>query len=104
MQTEVYNVPLYQIKQSLAQAWQLPQLLVMLMDPEQAEHPRVKNVKLAVDLARHSANGWDDAAIPDDLKDIGELLHLGSDAIIHRLGLDNIYGAPKTETASNQPQ
>ena len=37
-----------------------------LTDDEHAAQPRVRNVLLAVNLARHSANGWDDAALPDD--------------------------------------
>lgn len=88
VQTEVFGAPLHQIKLALAQAWHLPQLLVALMDQQQAEHPRVRNVKLAVDLARHSANGWDDAALPDDFKAIEELLHLGHAALLRRLGVE----------------
>lgn len=88
VQTEIYGIPLYQIKLALAQAWHLPQLLVILMDHDNAENPRVRNVKLAVDLARHSANGWDDAALPDDFKAIGELLHLSPEALMRRLGLE----------------
>lgn len=102
VQTEIYHVPLYQIKLALAQTWHLPQLLTTLMDQQNAEHPRVRNVKLAVDLARHSANGWDDAALPDDFKAIGELLHLSEDALIHRLGLDTPH-APAVTTGA-QPQ
>jgi hypothetical protein len=34
---------------------------------------------LAVNLARHSANGWDDAALPDDYRDIGDLLHISAE-------------------------
>jgi hypothetical protein len=56
--------------------WRLPQLLQDIMDPDQAERPRVKNVMLAINLVRHSSNGWDDAALPDDYKDIGALLRL----------------------------
>jgi HD-like signal output (HDOD) protein len=104
VQTETYGVPLYQIKQSLAEAWKLPQLLIMLLDPEQAEHPRVRNVKLAIDLARHSANGWNDAALPDDYKAIGELLHINQEAVMHRLGIDLINAAATAPTGSSQPQ
>lgn len=103
VQAEIYAVPLYQIKQALAQGWHLPQLLISLMDQQNAEHPRVRNVKLAIDLARHSANGWDDAALPDDYKEIGELLHLSQEAVMRRLGLD----VPETVTAppsDAQPQ
>lgn len=99
IQEEIYNVPLYQIKAALADAWRLPQLLKSLMDPEHAEHPRVRNVKLAVDLARHSANGWDDAALPDDYKAISELLHLNEDATLRRLGLE-----PEEPQLGTQPQ
>ena len=104
VQTETYGVPLYQIKQSLAEAWKLPQLLIMLLDPEQAEHPRVRNVKLAIDLARHSAKGWNDAALPDDYKAIGELLHINQEAVMHRLGIDLINAAATAPTGSSQPQ
>lgn len=103
VQAEIYSVPLYQIKQALAQAWHLPQLLIALMDQQNAEHPRVRNVKLAVDLARHSANGWDDAALPDDYKAIGELLHLSTDAVMRRLGLDLPEAGGETPP-DDQPQ
>lgn len=102
VQTDVYNVPLYQIKEVMARAWQLPQLLITLMDQQNAEHPRVRNVKLAIDLARHSANGWTDAALPDDFKAIGELLHISHQSLMHRLGLEDIYLEP--ETSDDQPQ
>lgn len=109
VQTEVYRVPLYQLKQALAEAWHLPELLVKLMDQQHAEHPRVRNVKLAVDLARHSANGWDDAALPDDFKAIGELLHLNQEALIQRLGLTKIFPPAESQPGTdplpgNQPQ
>ncbi|MDP1525170.1 MAG: HDOD domain-containing protein [Rhodocyclaceae bacterium] len=104
IQEAIYNVPLYQIKAALAEAWHLPQLLKSLMDPEHAEHPRVRNVKLAVDLARHSANGWDDAALPDDYKAIGELLHLNEEATLRRLGVEPLQSPTEDSPADPQPQ
>jgi hypothetical protein len=71
------------------------------MDPQNAEHPRVRNVKLAVDLARHSANGWDDAALPDDYRAIEELLHISHETLMHRLGLD-LPAVPTDSTATNR--
>ncbi len=104
IQEEIYNVPLYQIKAALAETWRLPLLLKSLMDPEHAEHPRVRNVKLAVDLARHSANGWDDAALPDDYKAIGELLHLNEEATLRRLGVEPQQPPAEEPPADPQPQ
>ena len=71
-------------------------ILLTLMDHAKADSPRVKNVVLAVDLARHSGNGWDDAALPDDFKAIEELLHIGHDALLHKLGVE--------PPADDQPQ
>lgn len=88
IQTEIFGIPLYQLKMSLAETWHLPQLLSQLMDSKNAENPRVRNVKLAVDLARHSANSWSDPALPDDFKGVRELLHISHQVLIRRLGLD----------------
>jgi HD-like signal output (HDOD) protein len=88
IQTEVYGIPLYQLKMALAETWRLPQLLTQLMDNENAENPRVQNVKLAVDLARHSANGWNDPALPDDFKGIRALLRIDQQTLVNRMGLD----------------
>ena len=100
IQADIYKLPLYELKLALAQEWHLPELLKTLMDPEHAEHPRVRNVKLAVDLARHSANGWDDAALPDDYKAIGDLLHLNRETVLKRIGVPEPEG---DEAAAAEP-
>ena len=92
IQAEVYGIPLYQLKLALAEEWHLPELLTSLMNADNAEQPRVRNVKLAVDLARHSANGWDDAALPDDYQAVGELLRLNEPTVKKRIGV------PEAET------
>lgn len=78
------------IQMALCRVWHLPELLLTLIDDENATHPRVRNVTLAVRLARHSANGWDDPALPDDYTDIGQLLNLSPEAVRQRLGLEPI--------------
>jgi HD-like signal output (HDOD) protein len=85
-QQEIYNVQLDPLQLALADAWHLPPLLAELMDRNNANLPRVRNVTLAVDLARHSANGWDDAALPDDYAAIEELLHISHETLMHKLG------------------
>jgi HD-like signal output (HDOD) protein len=76
VQQQVLGFALADLQKELALQWGLPELLLTLMNDSSANQPRVRNVVLAVNLARHSSNGWDDAALPDDYKDIGELLRI----------------------------
>ncbi|MDD2686512.1 MAG: HDOD domain-containing protein [Gallionella sp.] len=76
VQEQVLGFALRDLQQRLAEEWGLPELLMMLMDDANHSKLRVRNVVLAVNLARHSANGWNDAALPDDYRDIGELLRI----------------------------
>lgn len=75
-QETVLGVALNALHGDLVRKWHLPELLISMMDDHAQSNPRVRNVMLAVDLARHSANGWDDPALPDDYRAIGVLLHL----------------------------
>lgn len=79
-----------EIQRELCRVWHLPELLQTLIDDDNAEQPRVKNVTLAVRLARHSSHGWDDAALPDDYKDIGQLLNVTPETVRQRLGLEPV--------------
>lgn len=75
IQREVLGIELHELQLALAQRWHLPELMVTLMDSQNAEHPRVRNVLCAVNLARHSVRGWIDPALPDDYRDIAALLN-----------------------------
>ena len=86
-QRQIYGLAIEELQAALVHQWRLPQLLVDLLDPANAGQPRVLNVKLAVDLARHSANGWEDAALPDDFSAIEKLLSIGHDQLLVKLGL-----------------
>ena len=89
IQEEVYGIPLNPLKLALAEAWRLPALVVQLLDDRQAENPRVRNVKLAVDLARHAAKGWKDPALPDDFKGIRDFLHVNQDSLLRHLNVSD---------------
>ena len=65
-----------ELQRQLTLEWKLPELLQNMMDPALSHVPRVRNVMLAVNLARHSAEGWDNAALPDDYLGIGALLRM----------------------------
>ena len=71
------------LQQALNRIWHMPQLLQDLMDDNHPESPRALNVSLAVALARHTANGWYDAALPDDYQGIQALLRLDADHTRH---------------------
>ena len=66
---------------ALAREWKLPNLLQSLMDDQQANHPRVQTVALAVAVARHSALDWQDPALPDDYAKLQKLLNLPAEAV-----------------------
>lgn len=80
VQREVLGVDLHTLGQALMQAWHLPELLIKNTDDRHAEHPQVRTVMLAVRIARHTQYGWDDvhaqAALPDDVNDVAQLLSL----------------------------
>lgn len=82
VQTQVLNIELCDLQQALMRAWHLPELLIRITDDRHATQAAVRNVVLAVRLARHTARGWDNAALPDDLADIGALLNLSPAAVL----------------------
>lgn len=88
VQEQVLGFSLIELQKELAIQWKLPGLLLNLMNDSSAQPPRVRNVVLAVNLARHSANGWDDAALPDDYKDIGELLRIPAEQVMAMVAAD----------------
>ena len=84
-QEKVLGIRLFDLQLALCNAWHLPELLKTLMDDANAHLPRVQNVSLAVNLARHSASDWCDAALPDDFSAIEKLLHINRETLLRRL-------------------
>jgi HD-like signal output (HDOD) protein len=79
VQREVLGFRLIELQLALASTWHLPKLLLSLMDESHATKPRTRCVALAVALARHSAKGWFDAALPDDYAAVHDLLQISPD-------------------------
>jgi hypothetical protein len=71
----VFNIELDDLRQNLMKLWRLPELLVRISDNRHPEQAIVRNVVLAVRLARHTADGWNNPAIPDDVDEIAQLLN-----------------------------
>ncbi len=75
LQRFIFNMDLNDLRQELMKEWHFPELLIRISDGKHVDHPIVLNVLLAVRLARHTENGWDNAALPDDFEDISKLLN-----------------------------
>lgn len=75
LQRIVFNIDLNDLRQALMKYWGFSELLVRISDGKHSEHPSVRNVLLAVRLARHTEKGWQDAALPDDIEEISQLLN-----------------------------
>jgi HD-like signal output (HDOD) protein len=89
VQQSMLHVELTELQHALMQDWRLPELLVRITDDKQAHHLNVQCVMLGVRLARHTALGWDNAALPDDVSDVARLLNLSNEATLSLLrGLD----------------
>jgi len=75
-QEDAFGFRLSELQLLLIESCQLPPLLSKLLDESSARDQQVKSVSLAANLARHSANGWDDAALPDDYAELAKLLRV----------------------------
>jgi len=85
VQREVLGVRMNDLQVQLARRWQLPELLVQSMDDAHADSPQVRTVLLAVNIARHSIRGWNNAALPDDFRDAALLLSTTPEMVLARL-------------------
>ena len=77
-QGQLLNIELGELQQALMKTWRLPQLLVQISDDRASHLDQVRNVQLAIRIARHSSQGWDNPALPDDVDEVSALLNLGS--------------------------
>src|SRR5262245_36340017 len=98
-QKTVYGVALNDVQLALVREWRLPALLVEMMNDKLSNQPRVRNALYAVNLARHAEHGWDDAALPDDFKNIADLLHIDAEAARRIVGDPAALAAARTAAA-----
>jgi HD-like signal output (HDOD) protein len=92
-QESVLGFRLMDLQLALLEKWRLPALLQSLMDDDHSNPPRARIVAMAIALARHSANGWDDPALSDDYAAIRKFLALSERDVmtrIHRVALSAI--------------
>ena len=87
VQADVLQVELGDLQHALMLKWRLPRILTEIADGHrEGVSAQARNVVLAIRLARHTARGWDNPALSDDVRDIAELLHMGTEptlALLH---------------------
>ena len=87
-QQAVLNIDLDALEHALMLQWRLPALLVQITDEHATRvTPQMRNVQLAMRVARHSSLGWDNPALQDDVRDVASFLNVSPDAA-QRLLLD----------------
>lgn len=80
VQRSVLNVELPELQHELMERWRLPRLLVDIADDHrESASAQARTVMLAIRLARHTSGGWENPALPDDVDDIAELLHMSAE-------------------------
>lgn len=84
-QQTVLGFRVLDLQNALMLEWKLAAMLQSLMDDAHATHSRQMNVVLAVNLARHSAHGWDNPALPDDYVAIQKFLNLPEEEVMERI-------------------
>lgn len=87
VQRQVLGLTLAELQHELMLAWRLPELLVRITDDRHESASQVRNVLLAIRIARHTARGWENPAVPDDIRDVAQLLNM-SEPPTQRLLLD----------------
>jgi len=85
-QRSILHVDLGELQRALTAAWHLPALIGEVAASGHASRgSSARTVVLATRLARHTAQGWDNAAIPDDVAEISGLLNLSPAATLSLL-------------------
>lgn len=77
-QRQHLNVTLNDLQLALMRRWHLPDLLVRVSDDAASTAAQVRNVQLAVRVARHSADGWENPALTLDVEELTELLNMAA--------------------------
>ncbi len=86
VQKQVFGFTAFELQTLLNVHFRLPRLLQALMNEEEKNSQRAKMVYLAIRLARHSAQNWNDSALPDDYAEIAKMLGLDLPSVLKMIG------------------
>ncbi len=84
-QAQVLGFHISDLQKELINGYAIPSSLMQLIEEDKGVElsKRATGVLLAVNLARHSANGWDDAALPYDYKAIAHFLNVDVQRVLY---------------------
>jgi HD-like signal output (HDOD) protein len=86
-QRQIFGFKLSDLQLALAKLWGLPELLIGFMNRDDSQRRQMRNIVLAINLTRRTANGWDGVNLSEDYKMIGELLNVSpqqAESIVHK--------------------
>ncbi|MEO5844182.1 MAG: hypothetical protein ABIQ33_05020 [Caldimonas sp.] len=81
-QRSILRIGLDELQQALVADWRLTLLLAQTSQDPQAARAARGPSPLGSRLARHTAGGWENAAVPDDLGVIASFLNLSPSAVL----------------------
>jgi HD-like signal output (HDOD) protein len=84
-QRSVLRIELDELQQALVSAWRLPSLLAETAKEPHAGQTGARAVALGSRLARHTADSWENAAVPDDVAEVAAFLNLSPAAALARV-------------------
>jgi HD-like signal output (HDOD) protein len=84
-QRSVLRIELDELQQALVSAWRLPSLLAETAKEPHAGQTGARAVALGSRLARHTADRWENAAVPDDVAEVAAFLNLSPAAALARV-------------------
>lgn len=90
VQKQVFGFTAFELQTLLNVHFRLPRLLQALMNEEEKNSQRAKMVHLAIRLARHSAQNWNDSALPDDYAEIAKMLGLDLPSVLKMIGAPSL--------------
>ncbi len=101
-QQDLIGFDLRSLFDALLHAVKLPDLMLHLTDPGNAQAARVNNVQLAAAVARHAEFGWHGPALEQDMAAVATLLHISEEDVVSRIHRTAVlaarawrwYGAP----------
>ena len=74
-----------QLSARLARAWKLPELVIDSLDAENIHNPRVRSVRLAIQLSRRVELGWYDEHVVQCYEEVATLLSMSVDQLVPRI-------------------